>query len=47
MAAYNMRGISIVLHVFQDSVNPARKGLISRVEYMVLSYDMILLLHHI
>jgi hypothetical protein len=37
----------IVLQVLRDSPNPAKKGLISRVDHVVLSYDMIILLQHI
>jgi hypothetical protein len=42
-----MWGTGIVIQVPRDNVNPAGKKLISRVDHMVLSYDMILLLHHI
>jgi hypothetical protein len=37
----------IVLQVPRDSPNPTKKGLISRVDHVVLSYDMIILLQHI
>jgi hypothetical protein len=43
----HIRGTSVVLRVLQDIVNSAWNGLISWVDHMELSYDTILLLHHI
>jgi hypothetical protein len=41
-----MRGTGIVLQVHRDSANLTGKGLISWVDYIVLNYDMIILLQH-
>jgi hypothetical protein len=40
----HIRGTSIILQVLQDSRNSAKKGLISWVDHMKLTYDMTLLL---
>jgi hypothetical protein len=40
-----IQGTSVVLLVPQDNANPIGNGLISWGDHMVLSYDMIILLH--
>jgi hypothetical protein len=42
-----MWGTNIVLQILRDSSNPAGNGLISWLDYMVLRYNMIILLQHI
>jgi hypothetical protein len=42
MVMYNIWGTGVELQVFQESVNPARKGLKFYVDHMELNYDMTL-----